>query len=69
MPAQPEYLPTPRQIADQCRKIRNRWTAAERQRRLVGFRRELAESMWVPPRVDTTLCTARVRRVATGQSA
>ena len=69
MRARPEYLPTPRQIANQCRLIRNRWTPAERQRRLVGYGKQIMEPVWTPPQIDTAGCTARVRRVAVEQSA
>lgn len=69
MRARPEYLPTRRQIASQCRLIRSRWTPAERQRRLVGYSLEFSTSIWLPPQIDTSLCTARVRRLAVEQSA
>ena len=69
MRARPEYLPTPQQIAKQCRQIRDRWTATERQRRLVGYGKEMVESVWTPPQIDTAGCTSRVRRVAVEQSA
>jgi hypothetical protein len=69
MRARPEYLPTRRQIARECRLIRSRWTAAERQRRLVGFGLDLSTSVWLPPQIDTSVCTARVRRLAIEQSA
>jgi hypothetical protein len=69
MRARPDYLPTKRQIAKECRIIRKRWTPAERQRRLVGYGLELASTVWLPPRIDTSLCTSRVRRLAIEQSA
>lgn len=69
MRARPEYLPTQRQIAKECRLIRARWTPSERQRRLVGYGLELASSVWLPPQIDTSRCTTRVRRLAVEQSA
>jgi hypothetical protein len=69
MRARPEYLPTKRQIAKECRIIRNRWTPAERQRRLVGYGMELTSAIWLPPKIDTSHCTSRVRRLAVEQSA
>ena len=69
MRARPDYLPSPSQIAKQCRMIRKRWTAAERRRRLVGYGREIVDSVWTPPHIDTAGCTSRVRRVAVEQSA
>ena len=69
MRARPEYLPTRRQIAKECRIIRNHWTPAERQRRLVGYGLEMVSSVWLPPQIDTSLCTSRVRRYAVEQSA
>jgi hypothetical protein len=38
-----EYRPTPQQVADAARIIRDGWTHAERQRRKVGGRFELPE--------------------------
>jgi hypothetical protein len=69
MRTRPEYLPTPRQIAKECRLIRSRWSPAERQRRLVGFGLEMVHCVWLPPRIDTSHCNSRVRRFAVEQSA
>ena len=62
MRARPDYLPTPQQIASACARIRQSWSPDERRRRLVGFRRHSAVIPWQPPRIDTAICTARVRR-------
>jgi hypothetical protein len=58
-----DYLPTPRQIAAQCAKIRSGWTPAERRRRTVGHLRMQTESTWLPPQIRLSHCVARVRRV------
>jgi hypothetical protein len=64
-----DYLPTPRQIAAQCAKIRRGWTVAERRRRTVGYPQLQAESMWRPPQIRLSNCIARVRRVVAEASA
>lgn len=69
MKAQPEYLPSPRQIQIECAEIRRLWTPAELRRRTVGYAFELQQSMWFPPTIKTTACTARVRKIACEQSA
>jgi hypothetical protein len=65
MRASPDYLPTPFQIASACAEIRDRWTPAERRRRAVGLHLDERQNAWLPPMIDTSLCTSRVRRVAT----
>ena len=62
MRIQPGYLPTPREIVEACTEIRRRWSQAERQRRMVGYSREDFEPRWFPPRIDSSLCTARIRK-------
>lgn len=69
MRAQPGFLPTQREIARHCRLIRKRWSPAEHRRRLVGCGLETVNSVWQPPQIDTSFCTARVRRVAIDHSA
>ena len=62
MRVQPGYLPTPHQITEACLLIRESWSAAEKRRRLVGFSHEMINRQWMPPRIDTSMCTARVRK-------
>ncbi len=62
MRMEPGYLPTPNQITEACSMIRETWSPAERRRRLVGYSTEMVESCWLPPRIDTTMCTSRVRK-------
>ncbi|MEO1496937.1 MAG: hypothetical protein AAFV43_07275 [Planctomycetota bacterium] len=51
-----DYLPTPRDIADACRSIRDSWTLSEKRRRFVGelIGDEEDEVLWRPPVVDTS---------------
>lgn len=62
MRMEPGYLPTPNQITEACLTIRENWSQAEKQRRLVGYSQEVLECRWSPPRIDTSLCTSRVRK-------
>lgn len=63
MRAYPEYLPSPRQIASECEKIRQRWSPAERRRRTVGYAQQLSQERWLPPMIETASCLSMVRRV------
>lgn len=63
MRAHPEYLPTPRQIATECERIRQRWSVAERRRRTVGYALLTRQESWSPPVIETASCLAGVRRV------
>ncbi len=63
MRAYPEYLPSPRQIASECEKIRRRWTPAEFRRRTVGYAQQSSQERWLPPRIETASCLSGVRRV------
>ena len=62
MRIQPGYLPTPQQITAACLTIRESWSPAEKRRRLVGYSQELIHSHWLPPRIDTSMCTSRLRK-------
>lgn len=62
MRMEPGYLPTPNQITEACLMIRESWSAAEKRRRLVGYSQELVDNRWQPPRIDTSMCTSRVRK-------
>jgi len=63
------YLPTPQQIAEACETLRQQWSPAEQKRR--NARRWVGDgpAPWSPPCIDTSLCLARVRRVALEASA
>lgn len=65
MRMEPGYLPTPRQIAEACLRIQQSWSPTEKKRRLVGYSREHLETPWLPPRIDTSMCTSRVRKEVT----
>ncbi len=69
MRATADYLPSPGQIAFQCARIRAQWTPAERRRRAVGNPAEPQPLAWHPPVIDMSQCHARVRRIASEQSA
>ena len=69
MRIEPGYLPTPQQIADACLFIREQWSPAERQRRLVGQSYEPEVLRWSPPRIDTTMCSSRVRKAVSDLTA
>lgn len=62
MRMEPGYLPTPSQITEACLTIRESWSPAEKRRRLVGYSQELVDHRWLPPRIDTSTCTSRVRK-------
>ncbi|MCG8449717.1 MAG: hypothetical protein MI725_09080 [Pirellulales bacterium] len=62
MRTEPGYLPTPQQIAAACLYIRQQWSPAEHQRRLVGQSCAPEHAGWSPPRIDTSMCTTRVRK-------
>lgn len=62
MRMEPGYLPTPNQIVEECLRIRENWTPAEKQRRTVGYSQEVLDRRWMPPRIDTSTCTSRVRK-------
>lgn len=57
------YMPSPREIARQCAAIRRSWTPGERRRRAVGLRAMIGPVAWLPPRVITAQCMARVRSI------
>ncbi|TWU29350.1 hypothetical protein Pla144_01260 [Bythopirellula polymerisocia] len=63
MRAYPEYLPSPRQIASECARIRQRWTPAEHRRRTVGYEFHVSQEKWLPPIIDTASCLSGVRRL------
>lgn len=63
MKAGPFFLPTPRQIASECEMIRQRWTAAERRRRTVGYAEQELSERWLPPTIETASCLSGVRRM------
>ncbi|MBN1852663.1 MAG: hypothetical protein JW829_08060 [Pirellulales bacterium] len=69
MPIQSEYLPTPRQIAEACFRIRQQWTPAERRRRMVGGPLDLSQQVWLPPRIEMAQCIASVRKEVLDTSA
>lgn len=58
----PEFLPSPREIAERCESIRRQWSAAERRRRTVGYALHLQETVWMPPQIQTSTCLSSVRR-------
>jgi len=62
MRMEPEYLPTPNQIIEECLAIRDSWSPAEKKRRWVRYSQELLDNHWLPPRIDTSMCTSRVRK-------
>lgn len=62
MRMEPGYLPTPDQIIQECLNIRAQWSPAETRRRLVGYAQEMIDTPWLPPRIDTSMCTSRVRK-------
>jgi hypothetical protein len=59
----PDYLPTRRQIVEECAEIRSRWTHSERRRRSVGHGLATIEDSWMPPQILTSQCLARVRKI------
>lgn len=59
----PEYLPTRRQIVEECAEIRSRWTSSERRRRSVGGGIAALSDTWMPPQILTSQCLARVRKI------
>jgi hypothetical protein len=59
----PEYLPTRRQIVEQCAEIRRNWTNSERRRRSVGHGMASVDDTWSPPQILTSQCLARVRKI------
>ena len=63
MRACPNYLPTPSQIAEACASIRAGWSISERQRRVVDPKLRSERPCWLPPRVDTSECSSRVRKM------
>ena len=65
----PAYLPTPSQIEEACAAIRSAWTPSEANRRAVGNATFNDSEPWHPPRIDTSMCLARVRRSITDQLA
>lgn len=69
MRIEPGYIPTEEQIADACQFIRQNWSPAERQRRLVGPSYEPEHLRWSPPRIDTSICTSRVRKAVSDLTA
>jgi hypothetical protein len=58
-----EYLPSRRQIIEECAEIRRNWTNSERRRRSVGHGMATAEDAWMPPQILTSQCLARVRKI------
>ncbi len=59
----PEYLPTRRQIVEECAEIRRNWTNSERRRRSVGHGMASYDDAWMPPQILTSQCLARVRKI------
>jgi hypothetical protein len=59
----PEYLPTRREIVEECAAIRRHWTPSERRRRSVGHGVAANVDRWSPPQILTAHCLARVRKI------
>ena len=59
----PEYLPSRRQIVDECAEIHRQWTASEHRRRAVGHGVPVTSDVWMPPQILTSQCLARVRKI------
>jgi len=69
MRMEPRYLPTSEQIIGECLTIRASWSPAETRRRLVGYSQEMVDTPWLPPRINTSMCTSRVRKEVSEQTA
>jgi hypothetical protein len=65
----PKYVPSRQQIAEACEVIRRRWTPSELRRRRVGHGLLATEPVWMPPRILTSQCLSRVRRIVAEASA
>ncbi|QDT01555.1 hypothetical protein [Adhaeretor mobilis] len=63
---QPEYLPTPGRIAQECARIRDNWSDEERIRRLVGGQEVNDCKRWTLPEIATSHCMSRVRSTVLG---
>lgn len=58
----PEYMPTPYQIAAACSLIRQGWSTAERERRIVRPELRTRQNSWQPPHISTSIFRSCLRR-------